>query len=75
MGDPTAWRLLGSTDGVSWTALDERSGEAFKYRLQTRAFKIANPGRYAFYRLDVTANTGDQATALSEVEFLARPDH
>jgi hypothetical protein len=72
-GDPQAWVLKGSTDGKAWTVLDERKQEAFPWRRYTRPFKVARPGRYAYYRLEVTANSGEPTTALAEVELLARP--
>ncbi|HEU4426425.1 MAG TPA: GH92 family glycosyl hydrolase [Pilimelia sp.] len=72
-GDPKGWVLKGSNDGTTWQVLDRRSSETFAWRLQTRAFKIASPGSYAFYRLEVTRNTGDASTTLSEVELLAKP--
>src|SRR5436190_2534460 len=31
-GDPAAWTLKGSNDGSSWTTLDQRRGEAFRWR-------------------------------------------
>lgn len=72
-GDPSAWKLSGSYDGKTWTTIDERSGQAFANRLQTRPFKIAKPGRYAQYRLDVTATGGAAVTTLAEVELLGKP--
>jgi predicted alpha-1,2-mannosidase len=72
-GDPKAWRLEGSYDGSTWATADERSDQAFDSRLQTRPFKIAHPGRYRYYRLAVTANTGEAATTLAEVELLGHP--
>src|SRR5437763_14823266 len=45
----------------------------FRWRLQTRSYRMANPGLYNSYELDGTANAGGQSTALSEVEFLATP--
>ena len=68
-GDPSAWRLRGSYDGTTWTTIDERRDQTFDWRLQTRPFKIATPGRYAYYRLEVTAGTA----ALAEVELLGHP--
>jgi predicted alpha-1,2-mannosidase len=65
-GDPAAWRLRGSYDGSTWTTIDERGGETFDWRLQTRPFKIDKPGRYEYYRLEVTGGTA----ALAEVELL-----
>src|SRR4051794_35161657 len=68
--DPRSWVLSGSDDGRTWTELDRRSGEAFPERLQTRPFKIATPGSYSTYRLQVTENGGDAQTSLAEVELL-----
>ncbi|MCW2877641.1 MAG: hypothetical protein JWQ95_1741 [Sphaerisporangium sp.] len=68
--DPAAWTLEGSSDGSNWTTLDERSGETFQWRLQTRPFKIAKPGAYAYYRISVTGNGGGASTSLAEVELL-----
>ena len=66
--DPTGWTLSGSNDGATWTALDQRSAQSFRWRLQTRAFQVATPGDYAYYRLDFTGATG---MSLAEIELLA----
>ncbi|MEU6085323.1 GH92 family glycosyl hydrolase [Streptomyces sp. NPDC047085] len=63
---PTAWTLQGSTDGTTWKTLDSRSGEAFTWDRQTRAFTIASPGSYSKYRLVLSG-----ASTLAEVELLA----
>jgi hypothetical protein len=68
---PRSWTLRGSADGAQWTVLDERAGETFRWRRQTRPFKVANPGTYRHYRLDVTESSGGEVT-LAEVELLAR---
>jgi predicted alpha-1,2-mannosidase len=68
--DPSAWVLEGSTDGQQWTVLDQRQGETFAWRSQTRPFKIHSPGRYTDYRLRVTGNGGAGSTSLAEVELL-----
>ncbi|ONI83458.1 alpha-mannosidase [Saccharothrix sp. ALI-22-I] len=67
-GDPASWVLKGSYDGVAWTTVDERSGEEFAWRQQTRAFKIARPGHYQHYRLEFPG-----ASTLAEFELLAKP--
>ncbi|MFI5930883.1 GH92 family glycosyl hydrolase [Actinoplanes sp. NPDC051494] len=72
-GDAKAWKLSGSYDGTTWTTIDERMAQTFDWRLQTRPFKIAKPGRYSQYKLDVTANTGEATTTLAEVELLGKP--
>ena len=72
-GDPTAWKLEGSYDGSTWATADERTGQTFDWRLQTRPFKIAHPAHYKYYRLAVSANTGEASTTLAEVELLGKP--
>ncbi|NRQ37626.1 glycoside hydrolase family 92 protein [Nonomuraea sp. NN258] len=67
--DPAGWVVEGSADGVAWTVLDERSGERFAWRLQTRPFKIARPRAYAHYRIRFTG--GSAPASLAEIELLA----
>jgi predicted alpha-1,2-mannosidase len=62
---PRDWALEGSDDGTHWRVLDERRGEAFRWRAQTRPFKVARPGAYTQYRLRA-------AGTLAEVELLNR---
>jgi hypothetical protein len=69
-GDPRGWVLKGSNDGRAWTVLDQRSGEVFPWRRQTRAFKAARQGMYTFYRIEVTDNGGQPSTVITEVELL-----
>jgi len=67
-GDPSAWRIEGSNDGVTWKTLDTRTNETFSWRTQTRPFKIDKPGTFTSYRLVVTRSAG--TPTLTEVEFL-----
>jgi predicted alpha-1,2-mannosidase len=71
-GDPKSWMLKGSTDGLHWTVVDVRHDEAFQWRRQTRQFRVDNPGRYAYYSLEVVAGSGAATTSLAELELLAR---
>ena len=73
-GDPAAWKLQGSDDGITWATVDSRSGQTFPWRDQTRPFTIARPGRFAQFRLVVTATTGAPQTNLAEIELLAGGD-
>jgi predicted alpha-1,2-mannosidase len=70
--DPTGWALEGSNDGTSWTVLDERREQTFRWRSQTRPFKVCSPGAYTHYRLRLEGAAG---MTLAEVELLARPGH
>ena len=69
-GDATGWTLSGSNDGTTFTVLDQRAGQVFRWRTQTRAFRVAHPGAYAYYRLELSGAAG---VSLSEVEWLSRP--
>lgn len=52
--DPKNFRVQGSDNGTDWTTVDERSGEMFTGRGQTRTFELAAPSAaYLYYRLDV----------------------
>lgn len=69
--DPKTWRLLGSTDEESWHILDERENIAFAWRKFTRPFKVAQPGNYKYYRLEILENNGaKEVTSLAEIELL-----
>jgi hypothetical protein len=69
---PTGWILNGSNDGTTWTQVDKRDNQVFKWNPQTRAFRIATPVAYSHYQLVVTASSGPLPT-LSEIELLAKP--
>ena len=52
--DPKNFRVQGSNDGAVWTTVDERSGEMFTGRGQTRTFELAAPSAsFLYYRLEV----------------------
>ena len=54
--DPQEWTLEGSRDGTRWQTLDRQNlGKPFEQRHQTKAFAIAQPGAYRFYRLSFAA--------------------
>jgi hypothetical protein len=68
--DPTGITLSGSNDGTTFTQLDSRSGVVFAWRNQTRAFKVASPGAYSYYRVDLSGGAG---LSLAEIELLSKP--
>jgi len=72
-GDAKNWTLQGSYDGKTWAVADQQTNQSFQWRQQTKAFKVANPAHYTYYRLEVTATTGGTAS-LSELELLGQPD-
>lgn len=52
--DPQDWQLQGSNDGTAWTTVDSQSGQSFAQRGLKKAFEVANPGSYSYYRLNIT---------------------
>ncbi len=67
--DPKAWSLSGSNDGEHWDLLDQRENEVFYGRKLKRIFTFSPEKAYAYYRLDITANSGDAHTQLSEIQL------
>ncbi|ROT29455.1 ThuA domain-containing protein [Micromonospora sp. HM5-17] len=65
--DPKDWTLQGSNDGENWTDLDRRTGETFPQRFQTKQYAVDNTEAYQYYRLTITANSGEPLTQLAEL--------
>jgi hypothetical protein len=66
--DPSDWVVKGSDDGQTWTTLDERHGETFQWRQQTRPFRLDQVGAFRHYRIELTR---PGTTTLAEVELLS----
>ncbi|WP_067494874.1 ThuA domain-containing protein [Actinoplanes sp. TFC3] len=67
--DPRDWTLQGSPDGQNWTDVDRRTGEVFAERFQTRRFTLAAAATYKFFRLTITANSGEPLTQLADLRL------
>jgi PKD repeat protein len=67
--DPKDWTLQGSADGQAWTDLDRRTGQTFPERFQTRRFDIATPASFKYYRLNITANSGEPLIQLADLRL------
>ncbi|XVV17740.1 ThuA domain-containing protein [Actinoplanes sp. CA-131856] len=67
--DPKDWTLQGSADGQTWTDLDRRTGQSFPERFQIRRFDVANPADFKFYRLNITANSGEPLIQLADLRL------
>ncbi|WP_433205481.1 GH92 family glycosyl hydrolase [Dactylosporangium sp. CS-047395] len=64
--DPKDFTLQGSNDGSQWTDLDRRTGQTFSGRFATNTYSFTNTTAYSWYRLDVTANSGDSLIQLAD---------
>src|SRR5690606_19741003 len=71
--DPRDWTIQGSTDGQTWVDVDSRTGETFSQRFQRRTFSVGSETEYGWYRLVVTANSGDSEVQLAELSLFG-PD-
>ena len=69
--DPLSWVLSGSNDGINFEVLDTRENEIFENRELTRVFMVTNEETYISYRLEITANGGDNLFQLAEWRLLA----
>jgi hypothetical protein len=64
--DPLSWTLQGSTNGSTWVTINTQSAQDFPSRFQTRSFSFTNTTGYAYYRFNLTNNSG---TLLQLAEF------
>lgn len=66
---PKSWVLEGSTDGKTWTAIDQRSDISFmtnETKLYALNVSFATMKAYTQYRLRVTANNGGDKLEIAE---------
>ena len=57
--DPKNWTFYGSTDGNEWVVIDQQSDQAFSTRFEKKEYAIATPTAYQYYKIEVTANQGN----------------
>lgn len=69
--DPENFDVLGSNDGETWVTLASFVGESFDERFQRKEFKFSNSLEYAYYRINITKNKGDDTLMqLAEIQFV-----
>ncbi|MDP9793400.1 PKD repeat protein/type 1 glutamine amidotransferase [Catenuloplanes nepalensis] len=64
--DPRDWTLQGSADGSAWADVDRRTNEDFAGRFLPKRYELATSASYRFWRLNVTANSGEPLTQLAD---------
>ena len=71
--DPLGWVLLGTNDvgeeEPEWIEVDHRTGISWSARFERQVFKFTNTVAYKMYKLQVTANGGQDFTQFSELEL------
>lgn len=72
--DPADWQLeaTSASGGDEWIVVDERAGEVFPWRRQTRPFRIEDPQEHTRFRLIIDSPW--QAVGLAEIELLAHEE-
>lgn len=69
--DPKDWQLQGSKDGTNWTTLDTQSGQTFPFRFYEMEYALSKPAAYRYFRLNVTANNGDNDLQIGDIKLLS----
>lgn len=69
--NPKTWTFEGSNDGTSWTVLDTRTNITWPTAGETKTFNFTNVASYLYYRLNVTANSGDSYLSVAELSIPA----
>ena len=67
--DPKSWSFYGSTDNKEWVLLDTRTDQKFGQRGETQRYEVAGQetdAYYLYYKLEITANNGGDATQIAE---------
>lgn len=71
--DPKDWNLQGSMDGENWVTLDTRTGEVFANRFLTKRYEFNATQAYTHYRLNITANAGNNLYQQAEWRLIRVP--
>lgn len=66
---PTSYKLSGSSDGESWSVIDERKDLKFEWQRYTRPFSLSKENSKAFTKYKIELIGGD---ALSEIELMGQ---
>ena len=69
--DPRNWEFQGSKDGTNWVTLDTRTDQLFPLRFYEMEYALAKPAAYRYFRLNVTANNGDNILHIADVKLLS----
>lgn len=66
---PKDFNILGSNDNVTFKVIAEIKNQTNWTQNQTREFKITNPSKYQYYRLEILSNNGATYTAIGEILY------
>lgn len=66
---PTAWTLQGSNNGADWTTIDTVAVSGLTQDSKAY-YTVDTPGPYAYYRLSITAVSGNNGPEIAEWELM-----
>ena len=73
--DPRSWTLLGSTNGSSWTPIDQHEDEFFSGRFFTNEYVVkGNTTAYQYYRLYITEIVGSDQLSFADWNLYVEDD-
>jgi mannosidase alpha-like ER degradation enhancer 2 len=67
--NPKDWVFKGSNDNLTWTNLDERTGQSLPAAPGLLKFEFPNGKKFRYYRLDISANNGGSALSIGELRI------
>jgi|TARA_B100001094_G_scaffold309845_1_gene343894 hypothetical protein len=65
--DPKDWKIEASDDGITWSVIQEKSGEVLQDGRNDYDIYTQKP--YSHYRINVSDNNGGDYTSIAELEF------
>lgn len=69
--DPKDWKFYGSKDGNAWTLLDTQTNQELTQRGEPKTYTFANSEAYAYYKLEVSQNWGQNGAGGNQRTGLA----
>ena len=66
---PKAWKFYGSNDDATWVQLDVRRYESGWTSKEFRYYSFENETAYRYYKIEFSANNGNQYTQFAHLEY------
>lgn len=71
--NPSAWTFEASQEGTAWSVLDTQSNVTWPMVGETKVFELDNEDPFTYYRLNITANSGEsQYVSVNELALTAK---
>jgi hypothetical protein len=67
--DPKSWTIQASTNGTTWVTLNAQTNQLFAARSTAYKYSFANEIGYKYYKIDITANNGNESIEIAELNY------